>query len=258
MPHVIVTQTRGDAHRLAEWVDYHAALGFEEFHVILDGLVDDSMDVLKSLKTSALVVIHPFPEEGVYFDGLTPERRLERVAEWRQHHAAELAELPYAATDPQSLRQFQRIRELLPSIVEGRRGWLAHIDCDEFINIPGGGDIASLTDVATRPRLQLLNFNVDTTGYDPALPVLAQQGPRWSRESMLAHPDERWARRVKSIVRFRAATPFRSIHRISFGRHEVVDPQVARLHHFRVPLQPMSPDVPYTVPDSITPRRSRE
>ncbi|QIK76011.1 glycosyltransferase family 2 protein [Nocardioides piscis] len=254
MPHVIVTQTRGDAHRLAEWVSFHAALGFDEFHILLDGVVDDSQRVLEALDVPARVETHLYPEEGDYYDGLSVDDRLARVKVWREHHREELDRLPYAATDPQSMRQFRRIRELLPAIVEGRRGWLAHIDVDEFINIPSGASITSLTAQATTPRLQLLNFNVDTTGYDPSRPVLAQQGPRWAREDLLEHPDTRWATRVKSIVRFRAATPFRSIHRISFGRHEVVDPDVARLHHFRVPLQPMTPPLPYTVDDVVTPR----
>ena len=254
MPHVIVTQTRGDAHRLAEWVTFHAALGFDEFHVLLDGLVDDSEDVLARLDVAARVVTHAYPEEGEYYDGLGVDERLARVKAWRELHRDELDREPFAATDPQSLRQFRRIRALLPAVLEGRKGWLAHIDVDEFINVPSGASIRSLTAQAATPRLQLLNFNVDTTGYDPARPVLAQQGPRWSRDDLLEHPDARWATRVKSIVRFRAATPFRSIHRISFGKHEVVDPDVARLHHFRVPLQPMTPPLPYAVDDVVEPR----
>ena len=254
VPHVIVTQTRGDGPRLAEWVDYHAALGFDEFHFVLDGIIDDSMDVLRSLDVPAQIELHPYPEEGDYLDGLAPDVRLQRILEWRERHADELAALPYAAIDPQSHRQFRRIREVIPQIITGRRGWIAHIDCDEFINIASGDPIQSLTEGSRVPRLQFLSFNVDTTGFDPTLPVLAQQGPRWSRKAVEEHPDHRWATRVKSMVRFRAATPFRSIHRMSFGRHEVLDPDVARLHHFRVPLQPMTPPLPYTVKDDVRPR----
>ncbi|HXH80728.1 glycosyltransferase family 2 protein [Nocardioides sp.] len=239
---------------MAEWIAYHSAIGFDEFHVLLDGVIDDSPQILRSLDIPGRVETYVYPEEGEYFDGLGVKERLQRVQDWREIHRDELAELPYAATDPQSMRQFRRIRDLLPRIVDGRRGWLAHIDCDEFINIPTGASIQSLTAPAEVPRLQLLSFNVDTTGYDPELPVLAQQGARWSRGDLLVHPDQRWATRVKSIVRFRAATPFRSIHRMSFGRHEVLDPDIARLHHFRVPLQPMTPPLPYTVQDFVAPR----
>lgn len=56
---------------------------------------------------------------------------------------------------------------------------------------------------------------------------------------------------MKSMVRFRVALPFTSIHRISHGRHQVVDPEVGRIHHFRVPLQPLDPPIPFTVDDPI-------
>ena len=251
MPLVIVTQSRGDAPRLAEWVEYHARLGFEEFHVILDGLIDDSDEVLESLDVGARVVVHRYPEEGVYYDGLPPEERMKVVQQWREDNAEMLAALPHKAVDPQSLRQRRRVTEVLGLITEGRRGWVAHIDSDEFIHLPGT-TLRDLLDGATAPRLQLHSFDVDTTGHDPARPVLEQHRVRWSREDVLAHPDPRWATRVKAMVRFRVALPLRSLHRISIGRHQKVDPEVGRLHHFRVPLQPIDPPIPFTVDDPLS------
>lgn len=254
MQHTIVTHTRGDGARIGEWVDYHARLGFADFQVILDGLVDDTDEVLDRLDVPARVTVHRRPEEGDYYDGLDQAERLERVRAWRIEHADFLAALPYKATDPQSVRQFERVAEVLAPYHSGERGrgWVAHIDVDEFIAMPVGGSIADLTGAATAPRLQLLNFNVDTTGHDPARPVLEQHRMRWAREDVLAHPDPRWGTRVKAVVRYRVALPFRSIHRISFGRSEVLDPAVARLHHYRVPTQLVDPEIPYSVDDPLT------
>lgn len=252
MPLSIVTQTRGDAPRLAEWVRHHCALGFEEFHVILDGEVDDSADVLASLDVDAEVVVHRYPEEGVYYDGLSPTERAAVVAQWREDNAEMLAALPYNPVDPQSHRQRQRVGAVLERITEGRRGWVAHFDTDEFIHLPGGGTIRDLTDAATAPRLQFLSFDVDTTGHDWDRGFLEQHSRRWARADVESHPDGRWATRVKAMVRYRAALPLRSLHRITFGKHTLLDPEVARIHHFRIPLQPVVPPIPFTVDDPIT------
>lgn len=251
MPRVIITQSRGDAPRLAEWVTYHARLGFTEFHMILDGLVDDSAEVLSSLEVGARVVVHRYPEEGAYFDDLSPAERSEAVLKWRTDNAEMLAELPYRAVDPQSLRQYRRVGEVLAQITDGQRGWVAHIDADEFIHIPGSNTLGDLLRTAEVPRLRLRSFDVDTTGNDPSLPVLAQHHSRWAPEDLKLHPDARWANRVKSIVRFRAALPLRSLHGITFGRYLVLEPEVARVHHFRVPLQPIDPPLPFRVDDPL-------
>ena len=248
---MIVTQSRGDAPRLAEWVTYHARLGFEEFHIALDGLIDDSDEVLESLDLDARVVVHRYPEEGVYYDGLAPEERMEVVQKWRADNAEMLASLGHKAVDPQSLRQRRRVGELLELITNGRRGWVAHIDSDEFIHLPGGGSIRDITEAATAPRLQFFSFDVDTTGHDPCRSVLEQHEVRWSRADVEAHPDGRWATRVKAMVRFRVALPLTSLHRINVGRCQKMDPDVGRLHHFRVPLQPLDPPIPFTVHDPL-------
>ena len=53
------------------------------------------------------------------------------------------------------------------------------------------------------------------------------------------------------MVRYRKSLPFFSVHRISRGEAEVLDPEVARLHHFRIPLQPLDPPLPYRVDDPL-------
>lgn len=256
VPLCVVTQSRGDAARLAEWVTYHSRLGFEEFHVILDGLVDNSDEVLESLDTAsdvdAKVVVHRYPEEGVYYDGLPPEERMRVVQKWRDDNVEMLASLGHKAVDPQSLRQRRRVSEVLEQITRDRQGWVAHFDSDEFIHLPSGGSIRSLLEEPGAPRLQFLSFDVDTTGHDPSRPVLPQHSKRWSRADVLAHPDPRWATRVKAMVRFRVALPLRSLHRISIGKKVLLDPDVARIHHFRTPLQPLDPPIPYTVDDPIS------
>ena len=92
---------------------------------------------------------------------------------------------------------------------------------------------------------------MDTTGHDPARPVLEQHSLRWAREDVVQHPNSAWVNRVKSMVRYRRSLPFFSVHRISRGKAEVLDPEVARLHHFRIPLQPLDPPLPYRVDDPL-------
>ena len=87
----------------------------------------------------------------------------------------------------------------------------------------------------TVPRVRFLNFNVDTTGHDPDRPVLEQHSVRWSREDLVSHEDTRWAKRVKSMVRYRYAQLNVTVHKINRGEHVLLDPDVARLHHFKMP-----------------------
>lgn len=254
MRHVIVTQSRGDASRLAEWVTYHSRLGFDEFHVVLDGLVDNSDEVLRSLDVDASVSFEVKPEQGEYYDDMTSGERWRRILQWREENAQMLEQLPFRATDAQSVRQGLHIGPLIEKVTEGRKGWLAFIDADEFIHVPGSQDIREITRNATAPRLGILNHNVSTEGHDPSLPVLEQHSLRWDRADVDQYPVRGWARRVKTLARFRAATPYRSIHLISRGRRAVVDPEVARIHHFRIPMQELHPNPPlaYTVDDPIS------
>jgi hypothetical protein len=252
--HTIVTMSRGDGHKIAEWVDYHARLGFDDFQVVLDGAIDDTEGVLRSLDVPAAITVHPRPEVGEYYDGLDPRARWERVQAWRERHAEDLAAGRMRGVDALAWRQHRYFPEVLAPYADGARGrgWLALIDVDEFVVLPGFDSVRQLTRAAEAPRLRLLSFDVDTTGHDPGRPVLAQHSLRWSREDLVARGDQ-WGRRVKSLVRYRCARLNRTVHKISRGRHTVLDPDLARLHHFRIPVQPEL-DIPFTVDDPIGPR----
>jgi hypothetical protein len=252
--HTVVTLSRGDAHKIGEWVDYHARLGFEDFQIVLDGDVDGTAEVLRSLDVPAAVTVHHRTEVGEYYDGLGPEDRRRRVAAWRERHAAELESGAMPGRDALSWRQHLHLPEIFAPYAAGARGrgWLALIDVDEFLVLTEHPSIAALTAEATAPRLRFLNFNVDTTGYDPARPVLEQHTVRWSLADIRNHPVKRWARRVKSIVRYRCAVLDHTVHKISHGRHVLLDPEVARLHHFKMPLNEEI-DLPYTVDDPVRP-----
>lgn len=255
MRYSIVTMTRGDAGKIGEWLEHHARLGFDDVQLVLDGDVDGTADSVAALEPRLrdLVTLHPRPEVGEYYDGLTAEERRDRVASWREANADLLEKQQVKARDPIAWRQFHRLPEVLEPYAAGERGrgWLALIDVDEFLVLPPGESIGSFVAHHDVPRLQFLNLNVDTSGHDPARPVLEQHTRRWAWADVQAHPDRRWATRVKSVVRYRCAAPLRSIHRITFGKHTVVDPDVARLHHFRMPNQLMDPEIPYSVDDPI-------
>ena len=252
MRHTVVTLTRGDAAKIGEWVDYHARLGFEDFQIVLDGDVDGTEDVLRALDVPARVTVHPRAEVGEYYDGLAPQERRDRVLRWRAEHAEELESGAMRGIDALAWRQHRHLPEIFAPYAAGERGrgWLALIDVDEFIVLDGPESIGAVTAQATAPRLRFLNFNVDTSDHDPSRAVLEQHTMRWSREDVLAHPNHRWARRVKSIVRYRCARLDHSVHKISRGRHALLDPELARLHHFKMPLN-SELDIPYTVDDPV-------
>jgi hypothetical protein len=249
--HTIVTMTRGDGHKIAEWLDYHVRLGFDDFQVVLDGDVDGTEELLRSLDLPADLAVHPCAEVGEYYDGLSPAERGERVRQWRERHAAERASGRLRGTDSIAWRQHRHFRPVLAPYAAGERGkgWLALIDVDEFVVLAQHRTIGELMAEQTLPRVRFLNFNVDTTGYDPGRPVLEQHSVRWSREDLLGHEDTRWAKRVKSLVRYRQAKLNATVHKISRGEHTVLDPDVARLHHFKMPASGV--DIPFTVDDPI-------
>lgn len=252
----VVTQSRGDARRLAEWTTYHARLGFDEFHVVLDGLVDDSDEVLASLDVGVPVTVHRRAESGEYADGMTATELQERNVRWRAANSELLASVPFRAQDPLSLRQGLNVGPVLDEVVAGRRGWVALLAVDEFIHLPRDGSIPELVQRVNAEkktsRISFLNFNVDTTGHDPSQPVLEQHSMRWSRQDIVEHPVEAWGRRYKTMARFRVATPYAGVHKITRGPRTIPDPEDARLLHFRTPLQKMTPEIPYTVSDPIS------
>jgi hypothetical protein len=251
MHHTIVTMTRGDGHKIAEWADYHARLGFDDLQIVLDGDVDGTEALLASLDVAADVTVHPRAEVGDYYDGLPPEERRERVLLWRERYAAERASGQMRGHDPLAWRQHLHFPPVLAPYAAGERGkgWVGLVDVDEFVVLARHRTIGELTAEQTVPRLRFLNFNVDTTGYDPSRPVLEQHSRRWSREDLLGHDDARWARRVKSLVRYRKARLNATVHKINRGEHVVLDPDVARLHHFKMPAS--SELIPFTVDDPI-------
>ena len=250
--HTIVTMTRGDAGRIAEWVEYHARLGFDDFQVILDGEVDDTRQILASLDLPVGINVHPRPEIGEYSDGFSPSERQQQTLEWRARHSEDLAAKRVRGRDPLSWRQHQHFPGVLAPYHAGvrGRGWLALIDVDEFIVLRGYDSIRGVTDEAEAPRVRFLNFDVDTSRHDPARPVLEQHTRRWSRADLLKNEDQRWAHRVKSIVRYRCAQLTSTVHKISAGANVVLNPETARLHHFRIPTQP-GVAIPYSVEDPV-------
>ncbi len=252
MPHTIVTMTRGDGHKIAEWLDYHVRLGFDDFQVVLDGDVDGTEELLRSLDVAAALTVHVRPEVGEYYDGLSPAERRHRVLAWRERYAAERADGRMRGIDALAWRQHQHFGPLLAPYAAGEHGegWLGLIDVDEFMVLTQHRDIGELLAEQSGPRVRFLNFNVDTTGHEPTRPVLEQHSVRWSREDLLGHDDPRWAKRVKSMVRYRCAKLNATVHKISRGEHIVVDPDVARLHHFKLPAS-SELDIPFTVDDPI-------
>jgi hypothetical protein len=252
--HTLVTMTRGDAHKIAEWVDHHARLGFSDLQIVLDGDVDGTGQVLEALadEVPARITLHRRAEQGEYFDGLAPAERHERVRAWREQYADPLASGEMRGVDPLAWRQHQHIAELMTPYAAGRRGvgWLAFFDVDEFLVLRGHRSVGELLREVRAPRARFHSFDVDTTGHDPARPVLDQHTWRWGWEDLASHPQPRWARRVKSIVRYRAAVLSSTVHKISRGRHELVDWPVARLHHFKVPPS-TDVGIPYSVQDPV-------
>lgn len=235
---------------------YHSRLGFEEFHVVLDGLIDNSDEVLAALDLDARIVVHRRAESGEYSEGMSPAEMHERNVRWRAANSELLASVPFRAQDPLSLRQGLNIGPVLDEVVDSRKGWVAFFDVDEFIHLPRDGSIRELARRVNAEkktsRISFLNFNVDTSGHDPARPVLEQHTMRWSHEDVMEHPVEAWGRRYKTMARFRVATPYAGVHKITRGPRTIPDPEDARLLHFRMPLQKMTPEIPYSVCDPIS------
>ena len=254
--HTLVTMTRSDAHKIAEWVEHHTRLGFEDFQVVLDGDVDGTGRILDELdrELPARITVHRRDEVGEYYDDLPVAERHERVRAWRERHAEALASGEMRGVDPLSWRQHRHVAEVMAPYAAGRHGggWLAFFDVDEFLVLREHRTVGELVEGVTTRRLRFRSFDVDTTGHDPARPVLEQHTHRWAWEDLVAHPQQRWANRVKSMVRYRAAVLGSTVHKISRGPHQVVDWETARLHHFKVPP---STDlrIPYRVDDPVRP-----
>ncbi|WP_144670852.1 glycosyltransferase family 2 protein [Arthrobacter sp. U41] len=248
LPHSIVTMSRGDATRLREWMDYHSLLGFDDFHIILDNPNDESEQLLRSWGGPAKITVDIRPAHDAYYDGLTPAERYKEVLAWRERNAESLKDWDAPIIDSLSLRQALYFPAVLNKYALRKVGWLALIDVDEFIVLPSGQKISDLTEDASAPRIHFLNFNFDTTGHDPARPVLEQHRMRWSREDLVAH-GKGWANRVKTIAQYDSLLPFKSVHAISAGYGEILSPEVGRLHHYKAAVHVLK-DVPYSVDDA--------
>ncbi|OMH24527.1 hypothetical protein BKD30_08075 [Tersicoccus phoenicis] len=260
MQHVIVTMSRGDAPRLAEWVNYHQNLGFDEFYVVLDNPVDNSADILSALPGD--IVVDERPPYDVYWSGeeyVDQPRRWDLMKAWRAERSAGLERWNLPIGDPQTLRQTLYLAGVLNLYAVRGDCWVTVLDVDEFLVVPSGGSIRDLTGVATAPRLRFKNYNVDTREWQIGTPLLASCVNRWHQDDIDAY-GKGWQHRVKSLVRHDALLPFVSVHAVSRGPYAVVDPGVGRLHHYRVPDQAI-PELPYRVVDTaaanIT-RRSTE
>lgn len=244
--HSVLTMSRGDAHRLREWVEYHSWLGFDDFHIILDNPNDDSERVLRGLDVPAKITIQVMPAHDEYYDGLEVADRWERVRAWRERNASKIADWGLPIVDSLSMRQYLYLPAAMNKYALRGEGWISIIDVDEFIALPDGRKITDVTAGAKQPRLRFLNFNFDTTGDDPRRPVLDQHTRRWSREDVVSHGGG-WDNRVKSIVRYDSMLPLRSVHAISGGGFEILDPHVGRLHHYKATDQGLP--IPYSVED---------
>jgi len=239
--------SRGDAPRLREWVEYHSWLGFDEFHIILDNPNDDSERVLRDLDVSAKMTVDVRPASGDYYDGLSQGERWKQVLAWRMANESDLKAVGIPVVDPQTVRQHEYFSDVLSAYAGIGDAWVAVIDLDEFIAIPDGRKIHDITAAARAPRVRFLNFNFDTTGHDHTLPFLTQHTARWAREDVEAY-GRGWEGRVKTIARNDALLPFVSVHPISEGQFEIAAPDVARLHHYRIPEQGLP--IAYSVEDS--------
>lgn len=247
MQHTILTMSRGDAPRLREWVEYHSWLGFNEFHIVLDNPIDESEDVLRALNLPARITVEVRPALDEYYDGLEGGQKLARVESWLKLNQDRIAEWGLPIVDPLSMRQYLYLPSVLNKYALRGEGWASVLDVDEFIVLPGGRKITDVTAAAKMPRVRFLNFNFDYTDRDPTLPILQQHTRRWAREDVIDH-GQGWDNRVKSIVRYDAALPMVSVHGISRGSFEVLDPDVGRLHHYKVSGHGV-PALPFRVED---------
>ncbi|SDP53035.1 Glycosyl transferase family 2 [Arthrobacter sp. ok909] len=247
MQHTILTMSRGDAPRLREWVEYHSWLGFDDFHVILDNPTDDSANVLRTLHVPAKITVEVRPAFGEYYDGLAGDEKVARAEVWREMNRERIVEWGLPIVDPLSMRQYLYLPAALNKYALRGEGWVSVIDVDEFIVLPGGRKISDVTTAAKMPRVRFLNFNFDFKERDPGRPILQQHTRRWAREDIVGH-GQGWDTRVKSIARYDAAVPMASVHAISRGWFETLEPEIGRLHHYKVSGHGV-PVLPFCVED---------
>ena len=244
----ILTMSRGDSARLKDWLLYHRGIGFEKFHIVLDNPNDDSFEVLEDARANdgIDIEISIHGADGEYFDGISNDDRLRRIAQWKKDNAQRVADSGYPIVDPLSDRQYRvlpgKLAELKTRFPED---WVAVIDVDEYIALPGTADLRTLIERTEKPRLRFLNFNFDMEGWNPGENVRSRIR-RWSREDVVAYGNG-WENRVKSVVRLDSSLPMVSVHAVSSGPFEIVPPEVGRIHHYKFPNQKIS--LTYSVED---------
>ncbi|WP_180959527.1 glycosyltransferase family 2 protein [Brevibacterium aurantiacum] len=255
--HSILTMSRGDEYRIADWMKYHFTIGFTEFNLILDNPIDRTEQVARRVaeEWGMTLRVDTIGPDGEYYDGLANEERWNRVQQWRRENLDVIARLGLPIVDPLSMRQYKHFPAALKRFqTRGPECWLALIDVDEYIAIPGTKDIASLTQGATSPRLRLLNFNFNTEGWNTQSNV-REFTRRWARDDIEAFGNG-WENRVKTIARCDRLVPLVSVHAITLGSFQIVPPTVARLHHYKYPEQGVN--IPYAIHDeTIAPNRFR-
>lgn len=248
MRHTIVTMSRGDAARLPEWVRYHARLGFDEFHILLDNPNDDSEAVLASLSAEVTITVEVKDAIGYYHpEGLTQAQRLAQADQWCEEHAAEIAESGMPIVDALSWRQYRHLPAALERYTrrEPGSGWLSILDVDEFIVLPPGQRIADLLAGVEKPRVRLTSFNMDTSNWDSRSSLLQTVSQRWSYDDMLAY-GQGWPDRVKALIRYESALPLHTVHAINRGPFERAEVEQARVLHYKYPTLDI---LPYPVED---------
>ncbi len=244
----ILTMTRGDSARLVDWLRYHKNIGFDRFHLVLDNPNDDSYGVIRqaSVDYDLAVEITILGAEGEYFDNLSPEDKWQRTSRWRKENADYIAESGFPIVDPLSDRQYKVLPGKLADLkLRFPKDWVAIIDVDEYIALPGFRSANDLVEKAVKPRIRLLNFNFDMHGWVQGDEV-RRRTKRWAREDIVAY-GKGWDQRVKSIVRLSESLPMVSVHAVSKGAFEVAEPELARLHHYKYPNQPIP--IEYVVED---------
>lgn len=252
MNYTILTMSRGDEHRIEEWVRYHVGLGFNDFYFILDAPIDNTESMLRSMDVDATITIDVRKPEGDYYDDMTPAERWESVKKWRIEHAEEIVAMDLPVNDALAMRQYKYFPEVLKGYSTKDAGWLGLIDVDEFIVFPGGESIQEITADSASPRIRLLNFNFDMRDHVAGTPVLGQV-MRWDRADIVAY-EKGWQNRVKTIAKYDSLLPMASVHPISKGQFVVLDPEVGRLHHYKPSDQGIA-ELPYSVKDETAAQR---
>ena len=236
--------SRGDAQRLPEWVAHHRALGFEEFHMVLDHPTDNSAEVLRGLGPG--IIVDERGAHGEYYDGLSPDQRAERIRSWQEANKNGVQDWATPMCDGIAMRQYMVLPGVLNKYAMQGDCWVSVIDVDEFLVIPGQ-KIQDITRDALKPRLRFYNFNFDTSGWTPGESVRQTCTSRWARVDIEAYGGG-WEHRHKSVVESGCLFPFATVHAISKGPFSWLDPTVGKLHHYRAPDQGLP--IPYRIIDT--------